>query len=64
MSDAGGGKFATTGFGDATLARLCSIIWQEVFDDRHFFSRGSRENSWGQELRNDDRVHSVRVSHG
>ena len=64
MSDADGGKFATTGSGDETLAPRCSIIWQEVFDDRHFFSRGSRENSWGQELRNDDRVHSVRISRG
>ncbi len=64
MSDAGGGKFATSGSGDATLPPRCSIIWQEVFDDQNFFSRDLRENSWGQELRNDDRVNSVRVSRG
>ncbi len=64
MSDAGSSRFFSTGSSDATLARLCSIILQEGFDDRYFFSRGSRESSWGQELRNDDRVHSVRVSRG
>ena len=64
MLDAGSGEFVTTGSCDSTLPLLCSIIWQEVFDDRHFFSCGSRENSWGQELINDDRVHSVRISRG
>jgi len=58
------GEFGGSRLGDATLHRVYSIIWQEVLDERHFFSRGSRENSWGQELRNNDRVHSVRVSRG
>ena len=64
MSNAGGGQFAPTGFGDATLPPWCSIIWQEDIDDRKIFSGGSKENPSGQELRNDDRVHSVRISRG
>lgn len=64
MSITGGVQFVPTGFGDATLPPRCSIIWLEDIGDRRFFSGGSKENSSGQELRNDDRVHSVRVSRG
>ncbi len=60
MSGASGGDSS----GDATLSQVCSIIWQEDYDERQYFSRGSRENSWGQELRNNDRAHSVRVPRG
>jgi hypothetical protein len=64
MSNTGGGQFVPTGFGDATLPPRCSMIWSEDTGDRKFFSGGSKENSSGQELRNHDRVHSVRVSRG
>jgi hypothetical protein len=49
---------------DATLSRVCSMIRREDFDERHILPRSSRENSWGQELINNDRVHSVRVPRG
>lgn len=64
MSGESGGDFGLSGSDDATLFRVCSIIWQEDIEKRHFFPRSSRENSWGQELINNDRVHSVRVSRG
>ena len=58
------GTVAFSRFGDETDSRVCSIIWQEVFYERQYFSRDSRENSRGQELRNNDRVYSVRVPRG
>ena len=64
MAGRSNGIFDYLGPADATLGHGCSIIWQEDIDERHIFSRGSRVNSWGQELTSDDRVFSVRVPRG
>ena len=64
MPGTNSGDFDKSGSGDATLCLGCSMIWQEDFDERQYFSRGSGEVSWGQELTTDDRVHSVRVPRG
>ena len=64
MAGRSNGIFDYLGPADATLGHGCSIIWQEKSGERQSFSRGSTDESWGQELTSDDRVFSVRVPRG